>query len=260
MANDLVAGAHWLGTRVTPPPARRNRHIRQRRPPRSGAAYAVPLARYPGHQQHQHQCYRDPRYPPAATMSLLSKKKTPQEQVRAATVAVVAAATDAADPLSAPFLPAILAILAVVVVVVATITTAAIAIIGGIPPLCPMPLSPLSPSTAARVEAEAARGGAHVGPPAALCVACTSAHRRTAHADTAAAIERQQKDVTKSLKEAAAKGDKQVCKVLAVELVRSRRAVSKIYAAKAQLNSVSLAMQQQMGACRVRCAGRSVRR
>jgi len=53
--------------------------------------------------------------------------------------------------------------------------------------------------------------------------------------------------VKKSLKDAAKKGDRSVCVVLAKELVRSKKAVNKIYSAKAQLKSVEHSMSQQAG-------------
>lgn len=49
------------------------------------------------------------------------------------------------------------------------------------------------------------------------------------------------------MKEAAKKNDKQVCTILAKEMIRSRKAVNRIYASKAQLSSVQLQMSQQLG-------------
>ena len=51
----------------------------------------------------------------------------------------------------------------------------------------------------------------------------------------------------KSIKDAAKKGQMDVCKILAKELVQSRKAVSKMYTSKAQMNSVIMSMQQQQG-------------
>ena len=53
--------------------------------------------------------------------------------------------------------------------------------------------------------------------------------------------------VQRSLKEAAKKNQKDVCAILAKEIIRSRKAVSKIYASKAQLNSVEMSMKNQLG-------------
>ena len=62
-----------------------------------------------------------------------------------------------------------------------------------------------------------------------------------------AAIQREEEKATRSLKDAAKKGHKDVCTVLAKEIVRSRKAVNKIYASKAQLNSVEMSMKNQLG-------------
>lgn len=53
--------------------------------------------------------------------------------------------------------------------------------------------------------------------------------------------------VKKSIRDAAKKGQTDVCKILAKELVHSRKAVSKLYASKAQMNSVVMQMQNQLG-------------
>lgn len=52
--------------------------------------------------------------------------------------------------------------------------------------------------------------------------------------------------VKKSIKEAAKKGQTDVCKILAKEVVQSRKAVGKLYASKAQMNSVLMQMQHQL--------------
>ena len=51
----------------------------------------------------------------------------------------------------------------------------------------------------------------------------------------------------RSIKDAAKKGQTDVCKILAKEVVQSRKAVSKMYASKAQMNSVMMQMQNQLG-------------
>ena len=43
-----------------------------------------------------------------------------------------------------------------------------------------------------------------------------------------------------------------MCNVLAKEVIRSRKAISRIYTTKAQINSVSLQMKQQLGTCGIR--------
>ncbi|XP_003704764.1 vacuolar protein sorting 24 [Megachile rotundata] len=65
------------------------------------------------------------------------------------------------------------------------------------------------------------------------------------------AIQREEEKVKRSLKEAAKKGDKDVCKVLAKEIIRARKACNKICTSKAHLNSVSLQMKNQLATIRV---------
>ena len=52
-----------------------------------------------------------------------------------------------------------------------------------------------------------------------------------------------------SIKQAAKRGDMSTAKLLAKEIVRSRKAVSRLHTSKAQMNSVVMQMQNQMGAC-----------
>jgi charged multivesicular body protein 3 len=63
----------------------------------------------------------------------------------------------------------------------------------------------------------------------------------------AVAIQREEEKVKRSLKDAAKKGDKDVLRILAKELVQSRKAISKIHCAKAQIKSVEYSMTQQLG-------------
>jgi len=65
------------------------------------------------------------------------------------------------------------------------------------------------------------------------------------------AIKREEAKVTRSLKEAAKKGDKDVCNILAKEIVNSRKAITKLYTAKANLNSVQMQMKSQLATVRV---------
>lgn len=60
-------------------------------------------------------------------------------------------------------------------------------------------------------------------------------------------IKREEDKIKKSMKEAAKKNDKQICTILAKEIIRSRKAINRIYASKAQLSSVQLQMSQQLG-------------
>jgi len=65
------------------------------------------------------------------------------------------------------------------------------------------------------------------------------------------AIKREEDKVKSSLKEAAKKGDKGVCTILAKEVIRARKAISKIHTSKAHLNSVQLQMKNQLATLRV---------
>jgi len=64
-------------------------------------------------------------------------------------------------------------------------------------------------------------------------------------------IQRKEAEVKLSLKQAAKRGDKDVCVILAKEIVHARKAVNRINATKAQLNSVILSVQQQAALVRV---------
>lgn len=64
-------------------------------------------------------------------------------------------------------------------------------------------------------------------------------------------IQREEEKVKRALKDAAKKGDKDVCKILAKEIIRARKACNKIYTSKAHLNSVSLQMKNQLATIRV---------
>jgi len=65
------------------------------------------------------------------------------------------------------------------------------------------------------------------------------------------AIKREELKVTKSLKEAAKKGDKDICHILAKEIINSRKAVTRLHTAKANLNSVQLQMKGQLATIKV---------
>jgi charged multivesicular body protein 3 len=64
-------------------------------------------------------------------------------------------------------------------------------------------------------------------------------------------IEREEEKVKRSLREAAKKGDKDVCLVLAKEVMRARKAIRKIHTSKAHLNSVQMQMKNQLATVRV---------
>jgi len=65
------------------------------------------------------------------------------------------------------------------------------------------------------------------------------------------AIQREEAKVKRSLKEAAKKGDKDVCLILAKEVVNSRKAINRIHVTKANLNSVQMQMKSQLAIIRV---------
>jgi len=60
-------------------------------------------------------------------------------------------------------------------------------------------------------------------------------------------IQREEEKVKKTLKEAAKKGDKDVCMILAKEVVNARKSINKIHASKAHINSISMQMKNQQG-------------
>ena len=60
------------------------------------------------------------------------------------------------------------------------------------------------------------------------------------------AIEREQEKVKRSLKDAAKKNQKDVCVVLAKEIVNSKKAVNRLHTSKAQMSSVSMQMKNQL--------------
>uniref|UniRef100_A0A8C9SZI3 Charged multivesicular body protein 3 n=1 Tax=Scleropages formosus TaxID=113540 RepID=A0A8C9SZI3_SCLFO len=64
-------------------------------------------------------------------------------------------------------------------------------------------------------------------------------------------IQREEEKVKRSIKDAAKKGQRDVCVVLAKEMIQSKRAVGKLYASKAQMNSVLLSMKNQLSVLRV---------
>lgn len=65
------------------------------------------------------------------------------------------------------------------------------------------------------------------------------------------AIKNEEEKVKRTLKQAATKGDRDTCKILAKEIVNSRKAVNRIYSSKAHLNSVQLQMKNQLATLRV---------
>ncbi|XP_062863421.1 charged multivesicular body protein 3 [Trichomycterus rosablanca] len=64
-------------------------------------------------------------------------------------------------------------------------------------------------------------------------------------------IQREEEKVKRSIKDAAKKGQKDVCIILAKEMIQSKKAVNKLYASKAQMNSVLLSMKNQLSVLRI---------
>ncbi|XP_066576277.1 E3 ubiquitin-protein ligase RNF103 isoform X2 [Amia ocellicauda] len=64
-------------------------------------------------------------------------------------------------------------------------------------------------------------------------------------------IQREEEKVKRSIKDAAKKGQRDVCVILAKEMIQSKRAVNKLYSSKAQMNSVLLSMKNQLSVLRV---------
>lgn len=64
-------------------------------------------------------------------------------------------------------------------------------------------------------------------------------------------IQREEEKVKRSIKDAAKKGERDVCVILAKEMIHSKRAVTKLYASKAQMNSVQLSMKNQLALLQV---------
>nr|CAG4648914.1 EOG090X0EF4 [Polyphemus pediculus] len=64
-------------------------------------------------------------------------------------------------------------------------------------------------------------------------------------------IQREEEKVKKTMKEAAKKGDREVCIILAKEVLNARKAISKIHTSKAHINSISMQMKNQLAVLRV---------
>mgnify|MGYP000952119814 CR=1 FL=1 len=64
-------------------------------------------------------------------------------------------------------------------------------------------------------------------------------------------IENEESKIQRDLKTAAKKNDKDVCLILAKELIRSKKAKNRLHAAKSQINSISMIIQEQMATVRM---------
>lgn len=65
------------------------------------------------------------------------------------------------------------------------------------------------------------------------------------------AIQREEEKTKRMLKDAAKRGDTDVCRVLAKEIVAARKSVNRIHTSKAHLNSVQLSMNHQLALLKV---------
>lgn len=70
-----------------------------------------------------------------------------------------------------------------------------------------------------------------------------------------AGIQREEEKVKKSVKESAKRGDTGTAKMLAKEIVRSRKATNRLHTSKAQMNSVVMQMENQLGEQHTRAFG-----
>jgi charged multivesicular body protein 3 len=64
-------------------------------------------------------------------------------------------------------------------------------------------------------------------------------------------IDQEEAKVKKSLKEAAKRGDKTVCTMLAKEIVHSRKTKDRLITSKAQLNSIAMQLQHQVAQVKI---------
>ncbi|KAK3095637.1 hypothetical protein FSP39_017001 [Pinctada imbricata] len=64
-------------------------------------------------------------------------------------------------------------------------------------------------------------------------------------------IQREEEKVRRQIKDSAKKGEKEACKILAKEVIRSRKAVNRLYASKAHMNSVQMSMKNQLATLRI---------
>lgn len=65
------------------------------------------------------------------------------------------------------------------------------------------------------------------------------------------AIQREEEKTKRMLKDAAKRGDMDVCRVLAKEIVAARKSINRIHTSKAHLNSVQLSMNHQLALLKV---------
>lgn len=61
------------------------------------------------------------------------------------------------------------------------------------------------------------------------------------------AIDNEEAKVKRSIKQVAKKGDVKNCRMLAKELIRSQRHKNRLYTSKAQMNSIIMQLEHQLG-------------
>lgn len=61
-----------------------------------------------------------------------------------------------------------------------------------------------------------------------------------------AGIQREEDKVKRSMKDAAKKGNKDVCIILAKEILRSRKTINKLITSKTHMNSIQMQMKNQL--------------
>lgn len=57
--------------------------------------------------------------------------------------------------------------------------------------------------------------------------------------------------MTRTIKDSAKKGDVDSCRILSKEVIRAKKAVNKLHASKARLNSVEMSMKNQLATLRI---------
>jgi hypothetical protein len=67
------------------------------------------------------------------------------------------------------------------------------------------------------------------------------------HTSTDIDLEREEQKVKLEIKQAAKRGDQKTARILAKQIVQSRRAKERMYKSKAELHSISLALTHQLG-------------
>ena len=107
------------------------------------------------------------------------------------------------------------------------------------------------PSCGQKAGSWTARSAVRRAPPARCALATTALLTGVVSAPCSIqtlAVQQQELKVKAEIKMLAKKGDNSTARILARELVRSRKAVDRLHTSKAQLNSVSMQLSNQLGA------------